>query len=166
MPNGMSAQQADEAIRDMRRRQEQSLASRTEPLGVRIGLGLVAMAWAACYDVFDHPGTAPLMLFALAFCGYAIAARTPRGAAALRFRSAGLRGLPPAYVAGVLVLYAALFALGGLGVRACAGFLDARVPYWHLLGMAALIAAVTATAPLDRRMRTWLMAHARKQGTR
>ncbi|MEW1751714.1 hypothetical protein ACIQU1_22175 [Streptomyces angustmyceticus] len=159
-------EQAAQALRGAHDLQGRALDSRREPPLVKLGLGLIALACAACYDVLDHPGQMPLWIAVAMMWGYILAARSRRGAAALGFRATGLRNLPATYVAVVLAACAAVLAVSGFALRRTEGFLSDHVPYWHTLGILALIVVATALSPVDRRLRARLLARTQKLGAR
>ncbi|MFG2606542.1 hypothetical protein ACGFT2_23755 [Streptomyces sp. NPDC048514] len=148
------------------RMRRQGPATRAEPGRVKVMAALLGLATAACYDVFDDPGMAPICVAAAIQLGHFWAVRTRRGSAALGYASTGLRDLPAAYTAVMLAAGAALIAAEGVGLRLTRGYLNAHVPAWHTLAMLVLIAVAFALAPLERRGRERLATRTHKQGSK
>ncbi|MFJ8676941.1 hypothetical protein [Streptomyces sp. NPDC093589] len=156
MTDRPSADQAALALRETREYQGAALTARQEPLRVKVAWALVGLAFGASYDVFDDPGSAPVLMVAAVLWAHGIASRAPRGAALLGYGTTGARNRPPAYVLAVLTAVALLMAIGYFTITPHAAYLNDHVPYWHTMGMLLLIMVTTALTPLDIRFRKWL----------
>ncbi|MFG2891396.1 hypothetical protein [Streptomyces sp. NPDC048248] len=164
MTDRPSPEQAALALQGAREHQGAALTGRREPMRVKVAFGVTGLAFGACYDVFNDPGSIPVLAVAATTWTHAIASRTPRGAALLGYGTAGARNRPPAYVLAVLAVVALLMAIGYFSISPHTAYLNDHVPYWHTTGMLLLIAVTTALAPLDSRFRMWLFKLTSKRG--
>ncbi|MFJ9412391.1 hypothetical protein [Streptomyces sp. NPDC101393] len=164
MTDQPSPEQAALALREARGHQGAALAARQEPLRLKITFAATGLAYGACYDLFDDPGTTPLLALAAASWAHLIISRSPRGAALLGYRTTGVRNRPPAYILGMLAVTALLMAIGYFSITPHTAYLDDHVPYWHTMGVLLLIAVTTVLAPVESRFRAWLFKVTSKRG--
>jgi peptidoglycan biosynthesis protein MviN/MurJ (putative lipid II flippase) len=153
--------QAALALQDVRRRRNEALGARREPLRMRIVFSVLCVGFAASYDVFKDPGVIPPLVAAAVVWAYFFASRTRRGAEVLGHRSTGLKDLPPAYTAIALSIVVA--------VLAAAAYVEPQVirhvhhvPYWHTLGGLVLVAVTFPLSRVDQRWRTRLLERTRR----
>ncbi|MEU8825446.1 hypothetical protein [Streptomyces sp. NPDC048636] len=131
---------------------------------MKIAFALTGLAFGMCYDVFDNPGSAPVLVVAAVSWAHLLVSRTPRGAALLGYHTTGVRNRPPGYILGVLCVVALVMAIGYFSVAPHTAYLDDHVPYWHTMGMLLLMVVTIALAPLESRFRAWLFKLTSKRG--